>query len=69
MKIIERLEMDKYLNQKEVIEMTGIRFYQLEYLIKKGEISVIQLGSGNPRKFPPETIEIIKARLAKLNVE
>jgi len=59
--------MDKYLSQKEVIEITGIRFYQLEYLIKKGEISVIQLGSGNPRKFPPDSIKRIKDRLAKLN--
>jgi len=59
--------MDKYLSQKEVIEMTGIRFYQLEYLIKKGEISVIQNGSGNPRLFPLESVEIIQRRLLKIN--
>ncbi|MBU4444653.1 MAG: hypothetical protein L6422_02940 [Candidatus Marinimicrobia bacterium] len=60
--------MKKYLSQKELLEETGICFYRLEYLIKKGEVPVTQNGSGNPRKFPnPEAVEIIKARLEKLN--
>ena len=58
--------MDNYLSQKEVIERTGIRFYQLEYLIKKGDLPVIQNGSGIPRKFPLAVVEIIQERLNKI---
>ena len=55
------------LSQKDVLKQTGLKFYQLEHLIKSGVIPVYQFGKGNPRKFRPEVIDIIKARLDKLN--
>lgn len=61
--------MKDYLTQKQVLVKTGFKFYQLEHLIKSGIIPVIRFGKGNPRKFPSEAVEIIKARLAKLNTE
>ena len=52
--------MKKYLTQKELLEKTGIQFYQLEYLIKKGEVPVIKSGSGVPRKYPVESLKLIE---------
>ena len=52
--------MKNHLTQKEVLEKTGLKFYQLEYLIKKGKVPVIQSGSGVPRKYPFESLTIIE---------
>jgi len=59
--------MKNYLSQKDVLKQTGLKFYQLEHLIRSGVIPVQQFGKGNPRKFAPEAVDIIKARLAKLS--
>lgn len=54
-----------WLTQKELLQKTGIKFYKLDYLVKTGDIPVIQKGSGNLRQFPDEAVRIIKVRLAR----
>ena len=58
--------MENYLTQKQVLEQTGLKYYQLEHLIKSGIVQVYRCGSGNPRKFPLAAIEIIQERLKKI---
>jgi len=58
----------KYLTQSEVLKATGIKFYQLEYLIKLAIVPVIQKGSGNLRQFPVEAVEIIRKRLERTKI-
>jgi hypothetical protein len=53
-------------SQKEVLEKTGIKCYQLEYLIRTKKIPVIRKGKGIPREFPEEAIKIIKERVNRL---
>ncbi|MDD5230091.1 MAG: hypothetical protein PHC43_02070 [Candidatus Marinimicrobia bacterium] len=54
-----------YLSQNEVLKQTGLKYWQLEHLIKAEEIPVVKHGHGVPRKFPPEAVEILKEWLAK----
>jgi len=54
-----------YLSQNEVLKQTGLKYWQLEHLIKAGEIPVIKRGHGTPRQFPLEAVEILKAWLSK----
>jgi len=44
-----------------------LRAYDIDYLVRNRIIPCIKSGRGNPRLFPPEAVDIIKARLAKLN--
>jgi len=55
-----------YLSQNELVKKTGIKLCQIEYLIRIGEVPVIQRGRGIPRMFPKEAVGIIRNRLKKL---
>ena len=54
--------MDKkiFLDKNDIIELTGIEFYQLDYLVKTGKVPAIKRGSGRKRLYPHRAIEIIK---------
>ena len=56
---------NKMLTQNEVLIKTGLKMYQLDYLIRLGEIPVIQYGKGMSRLFPSESVEKIRKILAK----
>jgi|TARA_Y100000310_G_C20644526_1_gene795809 hypothetical protein len=53
------------LSTSEVLDKTGLVFYQLEYLVKTGRIPTFSYGKGLPRRYPLNTIEKIKAIMAK----
>jgi len=57
-----------YLSQKEVIEKTGLKFYQLEHIKKIGTIKVYHFGKGNHKNLPQKVIEIILALLKILQI-
>jgi len=59
----------KYFTTKEVLKETGLRLSQLQYLRNDGIIQSVRRGAGYPTLYPPETVNIIKTRLAKLNAE
>lgn len=42
-----------------------IPFFQIEYWIKCGKIQVKSYGRGVPRKFPPDTIKVIRKILSE----
>lgn len=44
----------------QILAATGIQFYRLEYLVKKGEITCQRNGKGNPRTYPADTIDRIR---------
>jgi len=58
----------EYINQKELRRVTGLRNSQIDYLVREEIIPCIKNGRSVPRKFPLEAVEIIKAKLQKLNV-
>ncbi|MHA1877175.1 MAG: hypothetical protein ACTSUC_12100 [Promethearchaeota archaeon] len=60
--------MTNYLTQRELIKATGLRYYQIEYLIKTEIIPVVLRGKGLPRLFPPEAIEIIRKRQERMRI-
>lgn len=60
--------MKNYLTQRELIKATGLRYYQIEYLIKTEIIPVVLRGKGLPRLFPLKAVEIIKARQENLKI-
>ena len=61
--------MDKYLSQKEVIEKTGLKFYQLEHIKKISTIvKVYHFDKDNHRNLPRKVIEIILALLKILQI-
>ena len=57
----------KLITTAEVLQKTRIPFYQLDYLVKAGRIHAFRTGRGIERRFPPDTIEKIKAILKKRN--
>jgi len=54
-----------YLSQNEVLKQTGLKYWQLEHLIKAGEIPVIKRGHGVPRQFLLEAVKILRAWLER----
>jgi len=58
----------KLLSQKELQDMTGLKNAAIDYLVREKIIPCVRLGRSIPRQFPPEAVEIIKARQEKLNV-
>ena len=60
--------MDKYLSQKEVVEKTGLKFYQLEHIKKISTIKVYHFDKDNHRNLPRKVIEIILALLKILQI-
>jgi len=59
--------MEKYLSQKKLCELTGLKNSQIDYLVREKIIPCVRLGRSIPRQFPPESVEVIRKRLAKLN--
>ena len=59
----------KLLSQKELREITGLKNAALDYLVREEIVPCVRLGRSIPRQFPPKALEIIKARLEKLNAE
>jgi len=59
----------KLLTQNELQEITGAKHAAIDYMVKAKIIPCHRYGRSIPRKFPPEAVKIIKARLAKLNGE
>jgi len=41
-----------------------LKAYDVDYLVRNKIIPCIKSGRGNPRKFPPEAVEVIRKRLA-----
>jgi len=60
--------MDKYLSQREVVEKTGLKFYQLEHIKKISTIKVYHFDKNNHRNLPRKVIEIILALLKILQI-
>lgn len=50
----------KYLTKNEIIEETGLKYYQLDYLVRSNQVPVIMRGSGRRRLYPPKALKIIK---------
>jgi len=59
---------NELLTTKEVLELTGLKLSQLQYLRNNGVIPSIRRRACYPTLYPPEAVEIIKARLEKLQV-
>lgn len=59
----------RHYTQNELSKLTGLKNSQLDYLVREKIIPCIVYGKSILRKFPPEAIEIIKARLGKLQVK
>ncbi|GEM_PF-3231506 len=47
------------ISQKELLQKTGAKYYQVEHLIRTGRLPVYKHGRGNERQFPLEAIEIL----------
>lgn len=58
---------NELLTTKEVLELTELKLSQLQYLRNNGVIPAVRRGAGYTTLYPPEAVEIIKKRLAKLN--
>lgn len=43
----------------EILSMTGLKPYQLDYIVRVGEIPVIKSGKANPRLFPVDALDEI----------
>ena len=57
--------MKTYITAKEVYRaLPNLKWYQLENLIRSGNIEVKAFGKGIERKFPPDTINKIKKILS-----
>ena len=57
--------MKKTISQKELLERTGAKYYQVEHLIRAGRLPVERYGRGNERRFPLEAIEMVKTWLER----
>ena len=58
-----------FYTARELTEMFSLKPSHINYLKVEGIIPSIRRGQGYPALFPPEAVEIIKSRLAKLNAE
>ena len=67
LKLEINLKESAMLKTSDVLRETKIPFYQLDYLVKAGRIHAFRTGRGIERRFPPDTIEKIKAILKKRN--
>ncbi|HBH12618.1 MAG TPA: hypothetical protein DDX29_05855 [Clostridiales bacterium] len=58
---------NEYLTAKQIQEMTGVKYSQLNYLVMEGHLKghVIVRGPGRKREFHPEAINKIKSWLNK----
>lgn len=52
------------ITAKEIHKEVDIQYYQLEHLVKSGQVEAVRSGKGRDRKFPDNTIEKIKIILA-----
>ncbi|MBL7067504.1 MAG: hypothetical protein ISS29_06570 [Candidatus Marinimicrobia bacterium] len=60
--------MEKYLSQKKLCKLTGLKNSQIDYLVRDEIIPCFRFGKRVQRQFPKEAIEIIKKRQEKLNI-
>ena len=64
------MKTDQFFTMEELLEkFPSLRVYYIDYYVRNRVIPCIKSGRGNPRKFPPETIEIILVRLKILQVK
>ena len=49
----------KIFTSKEVLNMTNLKPYQLDYIVRVGDVSVMRNGKSNPRLFSVEAINQI----------
>ena len=55
----------KKIKTVDVLSATGIKFYQLEHLVKTGRVPARRFGKGLPREFSSGAIDIIREILIK----
>ena len=53
---------EKLYTQKELIQLTGLKNSQINYLVAEQIIPCIKHGARFPRKFPEKALQIIKER-------
>ncbi len=58
----------EFYTARELTEMFNLKPSHINYLKIEGIIPSIRRGQGYPALFPPEAIEIIKARQKRLQV-
>ena len=58
----------KYLTQKKLVEITGVKNSQINYLVQEGIIPCKRFGSSIFRQFPPEALQIIQKRQKRLQI-
>ncbi len=57
----------KYINKKQLVELTNAKPYTIDYLYRCNRLKVIKKssGSGYPIIFHPDCIEIVKEHISK----
>ena len=61
--------MKQYYTHQEIINKTGLKPFNIDYLVRNRIIPCITKGKGITRLFPIEALEIIIARQKKINPE
>jgi len=58
---------ENYLTAKQIQEMTGAKYSQLNYLVMDGHLKglVNVKGSGRKREFHPDAVKVIKSWMNK----